>query len=130
MANELITMDKPWETRDHRKVRLLTMDMKNRDGFNVVGIVTRENGTEFAMEWKEDGTCWNSGSPEAQWSNKQLDLIPVVTKHEVWCVVRNNMWWDGSIHVLSHESALAEKERLDKEIPNEEHRIALITWEG
>lgn len=80
MANELITMDKSWETRDHRKVRLLAMDIV-RNAFPIIGIVTQPDGIEEVRTWQKNGAYCSDG----QVSN--TDLIHLVAKHEAWGVI-------------------------------------------
>lgn len=119
----MFDMSKKYTTRDGREVRVLTKDMKNRDGFNVVGIVVRPDGTEFAMEWKEDGTCWNSGSLEAQWSNKQLDLVPVPTMHTGWGVIFSDIKFSFNVFLTRED---AERFFHDDERTG---RVVPVTWE-
>jgi len=114
----LITMDKEWETQDHRKVRLFSTDLKNRDGFNVVGAVSREDGTEFAMQWKNDGTCWHDGLN----CNEQLNLVRLLTKHEAWTILEKQ-------HVVFYSDKSTAQETIAREDPFHPCFLAHVTWE-
>jgi hypothetical protein len=122
---DTITMNKNYQTADGRTVRLLTKDMKNRDGYTVLGIVTREDGTEFAMQWRDDGTCWDGGSWERKHYNAQLNLVLAPTKHHGYVLVSENTILEGKIYVLRRN---AEDRRANMAYPTD-YIIVPLDWE-
>lgn len=121
-----ITMTGKYMTRDGKVVRILATDMKSGDA-SIIGLVTTKSGTEeYPQCWRANGRSLELGVDESP-----EDLSLLVTRHKGWCVVRNNMWWDGSTFVRpTPEAAWADKELADKRNPNEEHRIAQVYWES
>ena len=109
-------MDGEYQTRDGRAVRILTTDVQ---GSCPVVAVVNDMGSESIQRYTEDGHCSEVG----------LDIIPLVTTHKGWCVVRNNIRWVGSTVVRNTPGAAWEdKELEDKENPREEHRVAQVFW--
>lgn len=81
-----IDWNKPVQTKDGRKVRVLCTDSKGY--FPIVGLVVSEDGeSEDVVYWPLTGEL--AGRPDHDY---QLDLINVPEKHEIWVnVYADNM---------------------------------------
>lgn len=75
-TQEKISMDKQYQTRDGRKVRVLAVDFKH-DVYCVVVAVPVAGGAEVLYTYTATG-CRHKGSPAGD------DLIEIKPKHVMW----------------------------------------------
>ncbi len=72
----MIDFNKPVQTRDGRKVRILCTDAKC--GMPIVALVMANTGTEVPVAYYKDGAIFNSTNDSG------ADLINVPEEHTVW----------------------------------------------
>jgi hypothetical protein len=111
---ETIKMDKKYQTRDGRAVRILAIDEKSQ--WSVVGRIMETYGRETLNSWMADGKA-------VTFDDSPLDLVPVPTKHEAWMPVsydRDSAYWVNGRLFDSQEEVGITMGRT---------RIAHVTWE-
>lgn len=105
----MITMDKKYQTRDGRPVRILCLDRGLR--WPVLGLVTDKNGDEHVGTWDVYGL---------QEFNPNQNLIPVPTRHQAWAWISD----DGRVLGFCDRS----REHMENHCEFNEH-VRLVTWE-
>lgn len=98
----MITMDKKYQTRDGRKVRILTVDRASEQGRTVIALVSRGVYEEVCM-YPSDGTATVNGS---HW-----DLVEAPVEEYRYALIANisNKDWGayGSQHRLATDNVKA-----------------------
>jgi hypothetical protein len=107
----MIDMNKKYQTRDGRAVRILCVDAPSK--LPVVGIVEGEHGVDT---WSINGRYFTGASA---W-----DLIPVPTKHEGWCIVKTAPPFFYTHLFLTKEEALKHMSYATEPVA-----LAHVTWE-
>lgn len=81
--NAQITMDKQWETQDHRKVRLVGIDKNPADAYPVIGFCysPQANGSEYLQRWNVFGLALYKEE------DQNCNLVPVPVEHEGWLTI-------------------------------------------
>ena len=82
-------------TEDGCPVRILCFDMKNPNGFELVGLVTTDRGIEQAFTWNKDGRVGCFMSDYA----KDLRMAP--EKREGWVVVYKGIFNTTSENIFN-----------------------------
>jgi hypothetical protein len=120
---ETIKMDKKYQTRDGRAVRILAIDEKSQ--WSVVGRIMETYGRETLNSWMADGKA-------VTFDDSPLDLIPVPTKHEGWGVIiksgSESAGIAGQIN-LWLTSTLEDTEYKIRQRPEANWHLAHVTWE-
>jgi hypothetical protein len=125
----MIEMEKKYQTRDGRAVRILATDMKSGDA-PIIGPVTMQNGSELVECWRSSGRSLELGVTESP-----SDLIPVLTKHQGWGILRMVRGLCATVFLLdgmvfkdkTSAERVLDKERADH--PNQKYGLASVTWE-
>ena len=71
-----ITLDKKYQTRDGKPVRILCVDANLAGGYSVVGLLTWRDGEESMEMWAADGGYYSPGHRVNEDDDSQ-DLIEV-----------------------------------------------------
>lgn len=110
----------PVMTEDGCPVRILCFDMKNPSGFELVGLVTTDRGSEQVFTWNKDGRIGCFMSDYA----KDLRMVPV--KRTGWV----NLYRNGD-EVLTSTAVYATQEEAMPSIRTEGSYIATVPveWE-
>lgn len=120
IKEQRITMDKKYQTRDGRAVRILATDMKDGNGGEqVVALVNYDDGEKLLTT-----DCYGNSNVRTG-----FDLIPVPTKHEGWAVVDPYSTLDEMPIQMcrSYQALVGEMKREGLTVPR--FRIAHVTWE-
>jgi len=120
----MIDMNRKYQTRDGRAVRILCTDLKGCGAAVVIGLVMQPSGTEYVESWMSDGRVL-PGEP----TDGGSDLVPVPTKHEGWvvvgwqnedgCYLTNKVIWNTRQEAVEQASHLSGIEQF----------IAHVSWE-
>ena len=72
----MINWEKPIQTRDGRKARVVRTDVKS-DHYSVICLVTQESGDEFVI------TCHHDGSRDTTFAGHEADIINAPEKRTI-----------------------------------------------
>ena len=102
-------------TRCGNSVRIVCSDMRD-DDYPIVGVVSRENGTEFSATFTREGKFVGLGT------ESRCDLFMAPVKHEGWSVISPGVVLAPFVYERKEDA-----EKLCKEYFNS--YVAKVEWE-
>jgi hypothetical protein len=117
----MIDINKKYQTRDGRAVRILCVDGPTEDQ-PVVGII---DGETDINQWTSDGISfpWAWSVKETIDKYRKFDLVPVPTKHEGWMVFDRSSY---ALYTTKEAAQRALRQDIGSQIADV---VAHATWE-